>query len=343
MQLIVSTYQTFSLWARAGLSVVLLKPMSRNNILFTFIKMQTLAYVEDPITMQARVTLGGQLEVSTRRLPINLYQLCGELLDEQHTLQSTFIEVLQMNDGAEVITGKFEPRIVVADSLRPRVAVPCRAELRKSSGLANSVSAAPLADAADESPAGAPPAGDSEPLPIPDLYQVVLDDPPPEGDLGPVGSYLDNIEKVYNIDSETSESENEPMSYGGGLPEHIDAVSFPDVPDPVPPPPAPFEDPDGSDSDSGDSESSDVVEWDDEMLQLQQESGAPWPKFKLPDGLGSLVWDYHANSLGAHCNAPGHKLCRINKKLKFRPVGYLLAWLRAGKNPAIKDKKSHML
>ena len=71
---------------------------------------------------------------------------------------------------------------------------------------------------------------------------------------------------------------------------------------------------------------------------LQGQSGAPWSRFEVP-GLGYLVLDEgqgrRRRSLNAHCQH-GHGLCRLNRSLlpgrnpaQGRPVGLLLAWLRA--------------
>ena len=56
-------------------------------------------------------------------------------------------------------------------------------------------------------------------------------------------------------------------------------------------------------------------------------SGIPWREWEVP-GLGKLVYDEGAKSMGAHCKYRGHKsICRINRVTHKKPLGYLLAWL----------------
>ena len=45
-----------------------------------------------------------------------------------------------------------------------------------------------------------------------------------------------------------------------------------------------------------------------------------------------------ANSLAAYCRGHGHGQCKVNRVLRKRPVGYLVAWLLDGCNHASKEQ-----
>ena len=76
-----------------------------------------------------------------------------------------------------------------------------------------------------------------------------------------------------------------------------------------------------------------------EQARLHGEDGDAWERFILPDGWGRLVLDPFANSLGAHCGNREHQLCRTNRVLGKRPVGYLVAWLLQCGCPTATDHK----
>jgi hypothetical protein len=83
--------------------------------------------------------------------------------------------------------------------------------------------------------------------------------------------------------------------------------------------------------------------------------GTKWPSFPLFGKCkGHLVHNSKEGSLAAHC--PVHKLCRIQKKLRKEPMGYLLAWLEDAADylptnppycdapdPMVASMKAHML
>jgi hypothetical protein len=68
--------------------------------------------------------------------------------------------------------------------------------------------------------------------------------------------------------------------------------------------------------------------------------GRPWHQWQIA-GWGSLVYDESGDSMGAHCNVPGHGICRANKVLKRHGLGYLTAWLRAGHRAGVVTRLDH--
>ena len=56
---------------------------------------------------------------------------------------------------------------------------------------------------------------------------------------------------------------------------------------------------------------------------------------------GYITWDEEHGSLGAHCVYCGHGLCRANKQLDRKPLGYLVAWLMSAHrdaDPCVYDR-----
>lgn len=76
-------------------------------------------------------------------------------------------------------------------------------------------------------------------------------------------------------------------------------------------------------------------------LVMRAPRGDSWARWPVPGLDGAwLVWDENRRSMGAHCSAPGHHMCRLNRVVKKRPVAFLICWLRAGGDHA--DRISHL-
>lgn len=73
----------------------------------------------------------------------------------------------------------------------------------------------------------------------------------------------------------------------------------------------------------------------------QNRRGAPWRAWAIGT-YGWIVLDEVRGSLGAHCNIRCHGFCRANKTLKRFPLGYLVAWLRAGHGEGIRTRRDHV-
>jgi hypothetical protein len=64
--------------------------------------------------------------------------------------------------------------------------------------------------------------------------------------------------------------------------------------------------------------------------------GEAWPSWGIPGtGGGTLVFDKSNNSMAAHCGL--HRLCRVNRVLRKKPLGFLVSFLKCSHKYDSKD------